>query len=103
MVVADGSILTASETENPDLFWGIRGGGSNFGACTEFVLKLYEQRRTVFAGVWVFPPPALERVTQVTRDWWNKGPSPNEGMIHIFSRAPTDGSVSVLIYELYET
>ncbi|TEB04031.1 FAD-binding domain-containing protein [Coprinellus micaceus] len=50
VVTADGSILTANDKDNEDLFWAIRGGGGNFGVVTEFVFELYPQRKTVFAG-----------------------------------------------------
>lgn len=88
MVVADGSILVANATENTDLFWAIRGGGCNFGVCTEFVYQLHEQRPTVYSGLLIYPAPLLDAVIDVTEKWFKAGPSPKESVMQIVSRGP---------------
>jgi FAD/FMN-containing dehydrogenase len=66
VVLADGTIVTASEGENADLFWGIRGGGGNFGVVTEFQFALHELGPIVLAGLALWP---LERAAEVMRAW----------------------------------
>jgi FAD/FMN-containing dehydrogenase len=66
VVLADGSVVTASEQANPELFWGIRGGGGNFGIVTRFDLRLHELGPTVIAGLAMWP---LARGREVMRAW----------------------------------
>jgi hypothetical protein len=61
-VLADGSILTASFTENPDLFWASKGAGIGFGVATSFVYQAYEQKEPVWGGMVVFPKTQLHEV-----------------------------------------
>ena len=79
IVTADGSILIANDTENADLFWAIRGGGSNFGVVTEFVFDLHPQRKTVFAGMTFFAPDKLASIIEVTKAWYANAKE-NEGV-----------------------
>ena len=55
IVTADGKLLHTSASENPELFWGVRGGGGNFGVATHFVFKLHPMQREVVAGTVSFP------------------------------------------------
>lgn len=43
VIIADGSIITVSETSHPDLYWGMRGAGHNFGIVSQFNYKIYDQ------------------------------------------------------------
>jgi FAD/FMN-containing dehydrogenase len=56
MVTADGRKVVASADENPDLFWGVRGGGGNFGVVTAFHFRLTPLPDTLLGGIVVYPP-----------------------------------------------
>jgi FAD/FMN-containing dehydrogenase len=66
VVLADGRVVTASQEENADLFWGIRGGSGNFGVVTDFEFQLHELGPIVLAGLALWP---LERASEVFRGW----------------------------------
>lgn len=64
MVMADGSRLRASAEENEDLFWGVRGGGGNFGIVTSFEFQLHPVGPEVLSGLIVFPFEAARSVLE---------------------------------------
>jgi FAD/FMN-containing dehydrogenase len=67
IVTADGRMLRASATENPDLFWAIRGGGGNFGIVTSFEFRLNELGPQVMAGLVFHPFADARRVLEQYR------------------------------------
>ncbi|EHA17546.1 FAD-binding oxidoreductase [Halomonas sp. HAL1] len=68
VVTADGQQLHASESENADLFWGLRGGGGNFGIVTRFTFQLHPVGPNVLCGLIVFPfEQAKSVITQFAR------------------------------------
>ena len=69
VVTAQGEIVTASEEENPDLFWAIRGGGGNFGIVTSFVYRLHPVGPIVLAGPIFHPFEHAREVLRVYRDF----------------------------------
>ena len=69
VVTADGELVHASETENPDLFWGIRGGGGNFGIVTSFEFNLHEVGPEILAGLLVYPASDARSIVQHWRDF----------------------------------
>lgn len=69
VVTAKGELVTASQDENSDLFWGIRGGGGNFGVVTSFELDLHEVGPEVVSGLVVHPYSAAPEVVRYYRDF----------------------------------
>jgi FAD/FMN-containing dehydrogenase len=69
VVTADGRLLHASATENPELFWGLRGGGGNFGIVTSFELALHPVGPMVYAGPLFLPGDAAGDLLRFYRDW----------------------------------
>ena len=69
MVTADGEFVRASERENPDLLWGVRGGGGNFGIVTEFEFRLNPVGPIVLAGPIFWPMEESANVLRFYRDW----------------------------------
>jgi FAD/FMN-containing dehydrogenase len=69
VVTADGEFVKASENENADLFWGIRGGGGNFGIVTDFEFRLNPLGPQVFAGPVFWSVEDAPKVLRFYRDW----------------------------------
>ncbi|MET3163162.1 UNVERIFIED_ORG: FAD/FMN-containing dehydrogenase [Arthrobacter sp. UYEF10] len=69
VVTADGELVKASENENADLFWGVRGGGGNFGIVTDFEFRLVPVGPYVMAGAVFWPMEDAPEVLRFYRDW----------------------------------
>jgi hypothetical protein len=64
LVTADGRLVTASEHENPDLFWGVRGGSGNFGAAVSFEYRLHDVGPLVLGGPLMYELGSAGRASQ---------------------------------------
>jgi hypothetical protein len=73
LVTADGRLLRASATEHPDLFWGLRGGGGNFGIVTSFAFQLHPVG-AVLAGKVVYPMNRAREVLRFYREYTSSVP-----------------------------
>ena len=74
VVTAEGKTLHASERENADLFWAIRGGGGNFGVVTQFEFQLYPVGPEITAGLIVFPAAQSRQVLAKYRSYMESTP-----------------------------
>ena len=68
VVLADGTFVTTSATEHPDLFWALRGGGGNFGVVTELEFDLHPVD-TIYGGPMFFELDVAEELFRTYRDW----------------------------------
>ena len=74
VVTADGRLVRASGQENPDLFWGLRGGGGNFGVVTSLEYRLHEVGPRVMGGMILHPVEEAESFIRFYREYTAKAP-----------------------------
>ncbi len=74
VVTAEGEFVTAGEDDNADLFWGVRGGGGNFGIVTDFEFRLNPVGPTVLAGPVMWAMEDSPRVLRFYREWVKEAP-----------------------------
>ncbi len=75
IVTADGQLRHASAEESPDLFWGVRGGGGNFGVVTGFEFQLHPMQRQVVGGTMVFPLSRARELLQAYAEIAQEAPA----------------------------
>jgi FAD/FMN-containing dehydrogenase len=69
VITADGQLVHASESENPELLRGLRGGGGNFGIVTQLELQLHPVGPIVYAGPIFYPAEAAKPLLELFREW----------------------------------
>jgi FAD/FMN-containing dehydrogenase len=88
VVTADGRVVRASAEENPDLLWGLRGGGGNFGVVTEFEFRLHPVGPIVTAGMLVYPRAQAGEVIRFYRDFMRSAPDEVTGGVALLTAPP---------------
>ena len=73
-VLADGSVVVATESEHSDLFWGLRGGGGNFGVVTSFEFQAHPVGPEILSGLIVHPFSDATQVLRAYRDFLTDAP-----------------------------
>jgi FAD/FMN-containing dehydrogenase len=88
VVTADGRLVHVSESENPDLLWGLRGGGGNFGIVTQFEFDLHPFGPMVYAGPIFYPADAARDLLRVFRDWASDAPDEITALVNLTTAPP---------------
>lgn len=99
VVLASGEVVTASKSENEDLFWAIRGAGQNFGVVTKFTFQGYPQENRVFAGPLVFPPTALAKIVEFMNKFHETNDG-NQALLVAFS-SPPPANAPVILTQMF--
>ena len=92
VVTADGKLVHASETENPELLWALRGGGGNFGVVVSFEFKLHAiEPELMFCGP-AYPEERANEIIPLWRDFMKTAPDRLSGLAE-FSTVPRDPAI----------
>jgi FAD/FMN-containing dehydrogenase len=90
VVTADGQLVTASEHENEDLLWGLRGASSNFGVVTSFEFRLHSVGPLIVGGMLLYPVHKASGVLRAYRDYVDAGPDELSTAFGLFSALPEE-------------
>jgi FAD/FMN-containing dehydrogenase len=88
VVTADGRLVHTSEDENPELLWGLRGGGGNFGIATSLEYRLHPVGPMVLAGPIFFAGERAEEILRFYRDWVPTLPDEVTTLINLTTAPP---------------
>jgi FAD/FMN-containing dehydrogenase len=88
VVTADGRLVHTSQTENPELFWGLRGGGGNFGIVTQFTFELHRLGPIIYAGPIFYPADAARDLLRAFRDWAGDAPDDITALVNLTTAPP---------------
>ena len=88
VVTADGRFVKCSPRENSDLYWGLRGGGGNFGIVTSFVFRLHEVGPMIYGGMLVADPARAPEVLRFMREYMEEAPEDLGGAVAFVSAPP---------------
>jgi hypothetical protein len=90
VVTADGRLVKCSPRENEDLYWGLRGGGGNFGIVTSFVFRVHEIGPIVYGGMLVCNPARAGEVLRFMRDYMPDAPEDLGAAVAFVSAPPEE-------------
>ncbi len=90
VVVADGRVVRASEDENSDLLWGLRGGGGNFGVVTEFEFRIHPVGPIVAGGMLLYPREQARDLIPIYRDFMAAAPDEVGGGLALITAPPEE-------------
>jgi FAD/FMN-containing dehydrogenase len=88
VVTADGRVVRAGDDGDPELLWGLRGGGGNFGVVTELTFRLHPVGPTVFAGMLGWPRTEAKRIARAYRDFIAGAPDEVGGGLSLIHAPP---------------
>jgi len=91
LVTADGRLVRASETEEPELFWGLRGAGWNFGIATAFEFRLHPFGPDLHRGVLSFPASRVHELWGIFREYALHAPDAVSCIFNLDQAAPDSG------------
>ena len=97
IVTADGKLIRASAEENPDLLWGLRGGGGNFGIVTSFEYQLHPVGPTVLGGAIVHPFSQAKELLKFYREYIQTTPDELTTTVGIITSPEGDPVISISV------